>query len=386
MSEQHTASTVRTGPVGIGVVGAGVISDEYLTNLTQFPDLRVEFIADLDADRAAAQAAKFGIPNSGSYTDLLKRPDIEIVVNLTIPAVHVEVALQAVAAGKHVWGEKPYALDTESGRSLRDAAQQRGVRVAVAPDTILGAGIQTALRTVRAGEIGTPLSALAMFQAPGPESWHPSPEFLFARGAGPLFDLGPYYLSTLVQVFGPVDRVAALGSRARETRVIASGPKAGTEFPVEVPTHIGALLSFASGASAQCVFSFDSKLERMGFVEVAGTEGTAVFPDPNMFDGDTVIHCVPGAPVTVPAQGSFYSRGTGVLELARAIREDRKERVPGELAFHVLEVMAAVAEAVDTGQFVEVSSRVEPSDLLDGGWDPAAATLLSTSSSSSAHD
>lgn len=359
---------------GVGIVGAGTISDQYLGNLTQFPDLKVLFIADLDEERAAAQAEKWGVPASGSYEQLLATDGVEIVVNLTIPAVHVEVALQAVAAGKHVWGEKPYALDRESGRQLMEAAQEAGVRVAVAPDTFLGAGLQTALREVRNGAIGQPLTALTLFQVPGPESWHPSPEFLFAKGAGPLFDVGPYYLTTLIQVFGPIRRVAALSSQARSSRTIGSGPKAGTDFVVEVPTHVSALIDFESGASAQSVFSFDSKLPRAGFVEIAGAEGTAVFPDPNMFDGATTIHTGEGEPRVVEATGSFFTRGTGVAELAQAIREDRPERVPGELAFHVLDAMASLVEAADTGAFVDVTSTVRISEPLDADWDPSRAS------------
>jgi len=360
--------------VGVGIVGAGTISDQYLENLTAFADLEVRFIADLDTGRAAAQAEKWGVAASGTYEELLADDDIEIVVNLTIPAVHVDVALQAVAAGKHVWGEKPYALDLTSARELAEAADAAGVRVAVAPDTILGAGLQTAFRAIRDGEIGTPLTALAMLQSPGPESWHPSPEFLFALGAGPLFDIGPYYLTTLVQVFGSVSRVFASGSKSRETRIIGSGPKAGTEFPVEVPTHVGAILEFRNGGSAQLVLSFDSHLRRTGFVEIAGTTGTAVLPDPNMFDGDTVIHGVDGER-TITAEGSTYSRGTGVVELAQAIRAGRPERVPGELAFHVLEVMVAIASSAESRQPVEVASTITLPETLDAAWDPAAPSL-----------
>lgn len=366
----------KNQPTGIGLVGAGTISDQYLENLTAFPDLAVRFIADIDTERAASQAAKWSVEASGTYEELLAREDIQIVVNLTIPAVHVEVALKAVEAGKHVWGEKPYALDRESGRQLVEAAKSAGVRVAVAPDTILGAGIQTGLRQVRDGAIGTPLTGLVIFQGPGPESWHPSPEFLFAKGAGPLFDLGPYYLTTLVRVFGPVAKVAAVASQARAERTIGSGPKSGTVFPVEVPTHISALLSFESGASAQCIFSFDSKLKRAGFVEISGTEGTAQFSDPNEFTGDTTLHLNDEEPLVVPAQGSIYGRGTGVAELAQAIREGRKERVPGELAFHVLDVMVSTAEAAEKGTFVQVASTVEPIELLDPAWDPSAPSIL----------
>ncbi|MFD5821149.1 Gfo/Idh/MocA family protein [Nesterenkonia xinjiangensis] len=373
-SEAPKQTPSAGGRIGVGIVGAGVISNEYLKNLTAFPDLAVAFIADLDTARAAEQAEAWGVPDSGSYAELLAREDIEIVVNLTIPAVHVEVALQAVRAGKHVWSEKPYALDRESGHQLRQAAEQAGVRIAVAPDTFLGAGLQTALRTVRSGAIGTPLTALTLFQVPGPESWHPSPEFLFARGAGPLFDIGPYYLTTLVQFFGPIRRVAATGSQARATRVIGSGPKAGTEFPVEVPTHVSALIEFESGASAQSVFSFDSQLPRAGFVEIAGSEGTAVLPDPNVFDGETTLHTGGAEPEVISPQGSFHTRGTGVAELAQAIRADRRERVPGDLALHVLDAMVSIAEAVESGQFVEVASTVEVSEPLDIDWDPTRPT------------
>jgi predicted dehydrogenase len=374
-TSRSIASDGKTGPVGVGVIGAGVISDQYLGNLTTFPDLRVLFIADIDEPRARAQAEKWGVPGSGSVSDLLAHDDVEIVVNLTIPAAHVDVALQAVAAGKHVWGEKPYALDRESGRTLLDAAREAGVRVAVAPDTFLGAGLQTALRAVRRGDIGTPLTGLTLFQSPGPESWHPSPEFLFAHGGGPLFDVGPYYLTTLVQVFGPVAKVTATSSKARETRVIGSGPKAGTEFPVEVPTHVSALIQFESGASAQSVFSFDSKLARTGFVEISGSLGTAVFPDPNNFDGETKIVTDADEPEVIDATGSTSTRGTGVVELAQAIRAGRPERVPGELAFHVLDIMVSLAESAEASESVLVTSTLAAADELPEDWNPQTATL-----------
>ncbi|WP_420368289.1 Gfo/Idh/MocA family protein [Curtobacterium sp. L1-20] len=374
--QDGTADTRRTGPVGVGVIGAGVISDQYLSNLTVFPDVTVRFIADIDLERAAAQAEKWGVAGSGTVEELLADDDIEIVVNLTIPAAHVEVALQALAAGKHVWGEKPYALDRSSAAQLRDAARAAGKTVSVAPDTFLGAGLQTALRTIRDGRIGTPLNGLTLFQSPGPESWHPSPEFLFAYGAGPLFDIGPYYITTLVQAFGPVKKVTATASKARATRTIGSGPKAGTEFPVEVPTNHSALIEFEDGGSAQSVFSFESDRGRTGFVEIAGETGTVVFPDPNNFDGDTELYAL-GAeePETIPAVGSTYSRGTGVVDLARSLRAGEENRVPGALAFHVLDVMVSIAEAAERGEAVLVESTVAPSPTLPEGWDPAASTL-----------
>ncbi|WP_412169085.1 Gfo/Idh/MocA family protein [Curtobacterium flaccumfaciens pv. flaccumfaciens] len=371
-----TDSTTRTGPVGVGVIGAGVISDQYLSNLTVFPDVTVRFIADIDLPRAAAQAEKWGVPGSGTVEELLADDDIEIVVNLTIPAAHVEVALQALAAGKHVWGEKPYALDRSSAAELRDAAAAAGKTVSVAPDTFLGAGLQTALRTIRDGRIGTPLNGLTLFQSPGPESWHPSPEFLFAYGAGPLFDIGPYYITTLVQTFGPVKKVTATASKSRATRTIGSGPKAGTEFPVDVPTNHSALIEFENGGSAQSVFSFESDRGRTGFVEIAGETGTVVFPDPNNFDGDTELYALGSEePETIPAVGSTYSRGTGVVDLARSLRAGDENRVPGALAFHVLDVMVSIAEAAERGEAVLVESTVSPSPTLPEGWDPAERTL-----------
>ncbi|PYY63784.1 gfo/Idh/MocA family oxidoreductase [Curtobacterium sp. MCPF17_003] len=371
-----TDSATRTGPVGVGVIGAGVISDQYLSNLTVFPDVTVRFIADIDLPRAAAQAEKWGVPGSGTVEELLADDDIEIVVNLTIPAAHVEVALQALDAGKHVWGEKPYALDRASAAELRDAAATAGKTVSVAPDTFLGAGLQTALRTIRDGRIGTPLNGLTLFQSPGPESWHPSPEFLFAYGAGPLFDIGPYYITTLVQTFGPVKKVTATASKSRATRTIGSGPKAGTEFPVDVPTNHSALIEFENGGSAQSVFSFESDRGRTGFVEIAGETGTVVFPDPNNFDGDTELYALGSEePETIPAVGSTYSRGTGVVDLARSLRAGDENRVPGALAFHVLDVMVSIAEAAERGEAVLVESTVSPSPTLPEGWDPAERTL-----------
>jgi predicted dehydrogenase len=375
-AQQTTDGARRTGPVGVGVIGAGVISDQYLGNLTVFPDVEVRFIADIDLPRAASQAEKWGVAGSGTVEELLADDDIEIVVNLTIPAAHVEVALQALAAGKHVWGEKPYALDRDSAAQLRDAARAAGKTVSVAPDTFLGAGLQTALRTIRDGRIGKPLNGLTLFQSPGPESWHPSPEFLFAYGAGPLFDIGPYYITTLVQAFGPVKKVTATASKSRATRTIGSGPKAGTEFPVEVPTNHSALIEFENGGSAQSVFSFESDRGRTGFVEIAGETGTVVFPDPNNFDGDTELYALGSdEPETIPAVGSTYSRGTGVVDLARALRVGEENRVPGALAFHVLDVMVSIAEAAERGETVLVESTVSPSPTLPEGWDPAASTL-----------
>lgn len=376
MSAAGTGASARTGRVGVGVIGAGVISGTYLENMTRFADLEVLFVADIDLDRARTQAEAYGVPGHGTVDELLAMDEIEIVVNLTIPAVHAEVGRQIIAAGKNVWSEKPLALDHRSGVDLLAAADAAGVRVACAPDTVLGAGIQTAMRAIARGDIGEPLTATTMFHVPGPESWHPNPDFLFARGAGPLFDMGPYYVSTLVHAFGSASRVSAVSSRSFDTRTIGSGPREGQTFPVEVPTHHAALIQFEGGQSAQSTFSFQNALPRMGFVEISGTEGTLVLPDPNMFEGDSTLYRFgQDEPTTLPAAGSTYGRGSGVLDLARAIRGGDAERASGAVAAHVLDVLLAISEAAESGSAVDVESSVAQPVPLDEGWNPAAATL-----------
>jgi predicted dehydrogenase len=366
--------SASTGRVGVGVIGAGVISSQYLDNLTTFPDLEVRFIADIDLERAEAQAKKYGVAGHGSVEELLQDDGIEIVVNLTIPKAHVEVALQVLAAGKHVWTEKPFALDRESGITLLDAAHSAGLRVATAPDTFLGAGLQSSRRYLESGAIGTPLTALTLLQSPGPESWHPNPDFLFQEGAGPLFDIGPYYLTTLVQFFGPVKRVTAVAGKAKPTRTIGSGPRAGEQFDVTVPTHVSALFEFESGQTAQSVFSFDSKVRRTQF-EVSGVDGTLVVPDPNTFDGDLIVWGDGDESTTVPSVGSTSTRGTGVVELAQSIRAGRPERASGELAFHVLDIMVSTIESAEKGAPVDIASSVVVAPPLPESWDPRDATL-----------
>lgn len=363
------------GRVGVGIIGAGNISTQYLDNLTTFPDVEVLFIADIDLARAKEQAEKYGVPGSGTTEQLLAHDHIEIVVNLTIPAAHVDVAMLALAAGKNVWTEKPFALDRESGKALLAEAARLGLRVSTAPDTFLGAGLQTGKRLIESGRIGAPLTALALFQNAGPEPWHPNPDFYYVQGGGPLFDMGPYYITTLVQNLGPVKRVAATSSVSKQSRVIGSGARAGVEIPVEVATHISALIQFEGGASAQCIFSFQSALPRTGLVEFAGADGTLVFPDPNMFEGDLELWADAAKEAQIIPTTSTVGRGTGVVELARAIRAGVTERASGEQGYHVLDVMVSMIEAAESGEFVTVESTVGAAESLPEGWDPRAATL-----------
>lgn len=371
--------------VGIGIIGVGVISDTYLENLGAFPDVDVLIVGDLLLERAQAQAEKHGVPASGSAADVLAHPGVDLVINLTIPAVHIEVSRAAIAAGKHVWTEKPLGLDREGAAELLREAEAAGLRVGSAPDTLLGPGFQAARRAIESGVIGRPLFAQTTFQTQGPDLWHPSPAFLFAEGAGPLLDMGPYYFSALVSLLGPVDRVSAVGSKAREEREIHAGPNAGTTFPVEVPSTIQIVTAFEAGAQAQSLLSFDSALERHGIVEIHGTDGTIVIPDPNQFAGRIAYV----KPLGVIRDGMSFEqqwieiehadvkvgRGIGALDMVRAIAENRPHVASGELGFHVLDILLSAQESAAAGRTVVVESTVAPVPLLPEGFDPFASTL-----------
>jgi predicted dehydrogenase len=369
-------------PVGVGIIGAGNISDQYLTHLTSFPDVRVLAVGDLLEDRARSQAEKYGIPRGGGVDLVLDDPDIDIVVNLTIPAVHVEVSEAIIAAGKHVWTEKPIGIDREESQRLLSKADAAGLRVGVAPDTVLGPGVQTAKRAIARGDIGRPLFATTTFQWQGPELWHPNPAFLYAKGAGPLLDMGPYYVSTLVHVFGAVASVAALGLQGVPTRTVKSGELAGQEFPVEIPSTLSVLMEFEQGGQAQSLYSTDSPLLRHGIVEINGTEGTLVIPDPNTFGGDISI-TRPLSDVSVreqeviqvPQEGVLAGRGLGLLDMARSIREGRPHVATGQFGYHVLDTLLSIEEAAASRSFVTVRSTVDEVGTLPADFDPLAATL-----------
>lgn len=363
------------GPVGVAVVGAGNISGQYLGNLTTFPDVKVLAVADIDEARAGSVAAEYGVESSGGLEAALAIPEVEIVVNLTIPAAHSDVALRALRAGKHVYGEKPLAMDPASGRAVLAEAAARGLRVGNAPDTFLGAGIQSARRAVEAGLIGEPVAATVALEGMGPEAWHPNPAFFYVDGAGPLFDMGPYYLTALVSLLGPVAAVAATARKARARRVVGSGPLAGTEFPVEVPTHVTALLEFAAGYGANTTFSFDSPAGKR-LLELGGTEATLALPDPNTFGGPLLIRA-PGDEDwrELPIEGTEAGRGIGVVEMARALRAGAAHRASGELGLHVLDVMATISASAAEGSFRKITGEVPKTEALPADWDPAQATL-----------
>ena len=376
----------KSGPLGVGIIGTGVISQTYLENLTSFPDVAVVAVGDLMPERAQAKAEEFGIPSWGTADDVLANPDVDLVVNLTIPAVHVEVSEAIIAAGKHVWTEKPIGVDREESRRLLEKVEAAGLRVGVAPDTVLGPGVQTAKRAIARGDIGRPLFAQTTFQWSGPEIFHPNPAFLYAKGAGPLLDMGPYYVSALVHVFGPVASVAALGLQGAPTRRVQVGELAGQEFPVEIPSTLSVLMDFEQGGQAQSVYSTDSPVIRQGIVEITGTEGTIVIPDPNTFGGAISITrpltrlFIPPEPIEqevidVEQEGVLSGRGVGLLDMARAIAADRPHVATGEFGYHVLDTLLSIEEAAESRRFVEVESTLDQVGSIAGDFDPFEATL-----------
>ncbi len=365
-----------SGPVGVGVIGAGTISNQYLANMTRFPDLEVVIVSDIVEEKAAEQAEAYGVPDSGSPEQALAHPDVQIIVNLTIPQAHAAVSAQALEAGKHVFSEKPFATTREEGQALLAKADAAGLRIGGAPDTFLGAGLQTAHRIIERGDIGTPLSGLTLFETPGPVDDHRNLEVLLSRGAGPLWDMGPYYLTALTQFLGSFAPVAAAGRIARPRRTLLVGPRAGQEIRVEVPTHVSLLAEFESGAQSVTTVSWDSPHRRVGHVEIVGTEATLAIPDPNMFDGTLRLRRTGDEDWTdVPAVGAAGGRGSGPLDIARSIAAGRPHRASGRLAYHVLDVMASVVESIERHAWVDVASSAPATAPLPEDWDPFARTL-----------
>ena len=353
----------------IGIVGVGVISGAYLKTLIVRPDVRVTAIADLNMDRAAEVAA--GIPGARALAvpELLADPEVDVVLNLTIPAAHADIALAAIANGKHVYGEKPLAVDFESGRRVTDAATAAGVRVGCAPDTVLGTGTQTARVVIGEGRIGRPLAATAVWGSAGHESWHPNPDFYYLPGGGPLMDMGPYYISALVHLLGPVTAVVASASRLRNDRVIGRGPRAGERIPAEVDTHVSGILEHANGALSTLTTSFDTVRSGAAPIEVHGETGSLSVPDPNMFSGDVSLFARGSKEWEPVADRAGYvdaARGIGLLDMLAA-PTDTDVRTSGRLALHALEVMTALIESAHTGARVVLSTTVQRPPLVPLG-------------------
>jgi predicted dehydrogenase len=365
-------------PMKIGIMGAGVISEQYLENLSKALAVEVAMIADLDQSRSQQRAEQYHIKDFGTPEELLAREDIELIVNLTIPKVHEEITIRSLRAGKHVWSEKPLALDVEAVGRIRLAAEESGKEVGCAPDTFLGPGIQTGLRLLRDGQIGKVFGATSAFEVSGPESWHPNPEFLYAKGGGPIFDMGPYYLTAMICAFGSITKVVARASKTRDSRTIGSGPRAGQAFPTEVPTTVFALLDFSENQFASSSFSFDIARPRAGILEIHGSEGTLVFPDPNGFEGSLFLYrhdSKDSSPQEIPCSGTVMYRGVGVVDMVNAIASGVKPRASLDLSGHVVEVMQALELSASSSQTVEIQSRAQKPELVSGLFDPWAQII-----------
>ncbi len=361
----------REQEVAVGIIGCGVISGAYLRAAAMFPQFKVSAVADIDPSAAAAKAGEFGTEDV-TVEALLADPAIEIVLNLTIPVAHEAVALAALNAGKHVYGEKPLAVDVDQGRRMADLAKARGLRIGCAPDTFLGGSHQAARHALDQGRIGKPFAGTAFLMLPGHERWHPNPDFYYVHeGGGPMFDMGPYYITNLVNLLGPVAEVSAFGTVARAPRRIGKGPRQGAEVPVECTTHIAGSMRFESGAVVQICTSFEVWKHGHGPIEIYGTEGSMKVADPNRFDGVIEI-CEPeGEWQALPGThgyGDDNYRSLGLADMAAAIRESRPHRASGELSLHVLEVMQGLVHSAEHGsETVTIDSRCErPAPLALG--------------------
>ncbi len=345
--------------VGVGVIGCGNISPAYLKAAKTFPILRIVALSDMNPAAAEARGAEFGLP-AASVEAVLEDPSVEIVLNLTVPRAHAEVGLKAIAAGKHVYSEKPLGVALAQGRRLIEAAEAKGLRVGCAPDTFLGGGQQTARQCVDEGLIGRPIGGTAVFMCPGHERWHPNPGFYYLAGGGPMLDMGPYYVTALVNLLGPVARVSGVATRTREERLITSKPLAGMRIPVEVATHVTGTLLFANGAAVAMTMSFDVARHSHVPIEIFGEKASLIVPDPNVFGGKVEIASAAEDWREVEAERPYADgnyRSLGLADMAHAIRGARPHRASGALALHVLEVMQAFQTASDTGAAVEISTR-----------------------------
>ena len=354
----------------IGIIGCGNISSIYLENLNRrFETVTVDAVADLIPERAAGQAAKFGVPRILETEALLQDPDIDLILNLTIPKGHAAICGRALQAGKPVYVEKPLSISLADGQELQALATARNLLLGGAPDTFMGAGIQTCIDLIQAGTIGRPIGATAFMTSRGHESWHPDPEFYYETGGGPMFDMGPYYLTALFALLGPARRVTGSTSISFAERTITSEKKRGKKIPVEVPTHIAGVIDFASGAVGTILTSFDVWYAELPRIEIYGSEGTLSVPDPNGFGGPVRMRLAGQdafQAVELKRPYADNSRGLGIADMARALREGRQDhRASGALALHVLEAMHGFHIASDSGRHYLMQSSLAMPAAVD---------------------
>src|SRR3954451_11355176 len=361
-----------TRRLGLGIVGCGNVSTTYFSLAPLFRGIEIRACADLVPAAAAASAKQYGV-RADTVDGLLAADDVDIVVNLTIPAAHHEVSRRAIDAGKHVYSEKPLVLSIKDGLDLQKRAARRGLRIGSAPDTFLGGAHQLARHLVDSGKLGKITSGTCYVMSHGMEHWHPNPDFFFQPGAGPVLDIGPYYVSDLIQLIGPVKRVGALTSTPAKERTITSKPRFGEKVPVNTPTTIHALLEFENGAVVTLNTSWDVWKHGHAPIELYGEEGTIFVPDPNFFGG-TVAYTKQGDavkklpkwnhPLAVPnqqhAQGLLANyRTAGLADMAIAIAEGRPHRCSMEAALHAIEIMTGILKSGETGKFVSMQTTCE---------------------------
>jgi len=354
----------------VGIIGCGNISPIYFKAPRLFDILQVVACADIDMERARSQAAHYGVPKACTVEELLADPEIEIVINLTVPNAHAEVALQAIAAGKAVYNEKPLATRRGDGKAILEAARAKQVRVGNAPDTFLGGGFQTCIELINDGQIGRPVAATAFRLNHGMEDWHPDPYFFYQPGAGPMFDVGPYYLTALIAMMGPILRVTSSMQTTFPERKVTRKPQYGTKIPVNTPTHIAGIMEFASGGVGTILTSFDIWRHRLPFIEIYGTEGTLSTPDPNRFDGPVYIRRAKDETwreVPLTRGYTSNSRGLGIADMAHAMRSGRPHRANGEMAYHVLDIIESFAQSAAEGRHITLSSTCTRPELLNSG-------------------
>lgn len=364
----------------IGVVGCGNISMAYMRNAPLFRGVAISACADLNMAAAQRRAGEFGL-RAADLESLLADKDIDLILNLTIPAAHFDISMQALSAGKHVFTEKPLGVTADEGRKLVETAAAKGLSLGSAPDTFLGAAGRHARRQMEAGAIGKPVTGTAFMMGRGMEHWHPDPSFYYQPGAGPVMDMGPYYLTMMVNLLGPVRRVQAVATSGQEERLItADGPKKGTSFKVGTPTSVLSILEFHCGTSITFGASWDVFRHSNHPIELHGTEGSLRLPDPDNFGGvvaisnrgapwqetDTADRLFGAVnwPVAAPDRANY--RMLGLADLARSITEGRAPRASGELALHVLEIMEAILRAGETGAAQTIAGRVmQPKELRE---------------------
>jgi predicted dehydrogenase len=340
----------------VGVIGCGIIGKHYLENAGAYDAWRPVACADLDTASSAAAAEAFGL-RAEPVDELVADPEVDLVLNLTPPTAHAPLVRAALAAGKHVYTEKPLAATMAEGRELVAEADRRGLRLGCAPDTFLGSAYETARRLVADGAIGTPLGAAATMLVGGPDTWHPNAEMFYRAGGGPLLDIAPYYLTALVSVLGRIESIAAFTETPTPERTLGAGPRAGEVIAVEVPTHAAAVLRLEGGTVATLAVGFESREQYVSEMRVFGTEGSLTLPDANGFEGDVLLAVGRGdpEPVTYDTYGDREARGLGLQDLAEAVRDGRPHRANGALALHVLEAAEAIVRSGDESRIVELA-------------------------------